>query len=73
MTDKRNVGGRPPIYGTPATARVVVRLTPDHMTELRRTAAETGASLSGVVREMLDERAEVRGVFRLTPKSDESQ
>jgi hypothetical protein len=55
MTDKR-IQGRPPTYGTAATERVVVRVTPAHRIELRRVADATGRGVSGVIREMIDER-----------------
>lgn len=63
MTDERHPGGRPTIYGTPATERVVVRLTPAQYGAVRRVAAETGVGVSGVIRELIDERVEDRRPF----------
>jgi hypothetical protein len=57
MTDKRP--GRT-LYGTPATDRVVVRVTPAQRIELRRVADATGSGVSGVIRELIDIHVEGR-------------
>jgi len=66
MTDKRSPG-RPPIYGIPASARLVVRVTPAQRLELVRVADANGTGISDVVRELIDERVEDR---RVVPHGD---
>ena len=50
--------GRPPIYGTIASERIVVRITPTQRFELKRVARAHGIGVAGVIRELIDERVE---------------
>jgi hypothetical protein len=62
MSDKRT-GGRPPLYETAASQRIVVRVTPAQRLELRRVADQQGTGMAGVIRELIDERVEDRRPF----------
>jgi predicted HicB family RNase H-like nuclease len=50
--------GRPPIYPHAASAKLQIRITPEQHAAVQRAAEEQGTSISGLVREMLDERIE---------------
>jgi hypothetical protein len=58
MTDEKRPIGRPTLYGTPASETIRVRITPAQRLELRRVATAHGTDLSGVIRELIDERVE---------------
>jgi hypothetical protein len=62
--------GRPPLDQEAATDRIHVRVTPGQRLEVRRVAAENGTSVSGVIREAVNEyvadyRESNRRLFRL--------
>ena len=59
--------GRPPLYPQAASARVVVRVTPAVRLELRRVADAQGTGVSGLIRELIDERVEDRRPFPSRP------
>lgn len=73
MTDSKRPIGRPPIYGTPATEKIVVRVTPAQYGEVRRVAAATGTTTSSIVRELIDERLEDGRPFPIARSDRESQ
>ena len=58
MSDESKRPGRPPLYPHAASARLFVRVTPAQRLELRRVADAQGTGISGVIREMIDERME---------------
>jgi hypothetical protein len=68
MSDKP---GRPPFYPTAATERLVVRVTPAQRLTLRRVAAAQGTGVSGIIRELIDERVEDRRPFPVIGIRDE--
>jgi hypothetical protein len=58
--------GRPPIYGTVASARIAIRITPEQRRGLAQLAHREAAPIASVVRELIDERLE-----RLTHPGDD--
>jgi hypothetical protein len=50
--------GRPSLYGTAASVRLELRVTPNQHREPQRAAEERGESVSSLVRELIDERVE---------------
>ena len=68
--DKRTLGGRPSLYGTPASSKIQLRVTPARRLELQRVADARGLDVPNLLREWIDEVVEDRrpfpGVFRLT-------
>ena len=71
MTDEKRIPpGRPSMYGTAASARVYLRVTPARRLALRRTAAARGTDVASLLREIIDEHEDRRpfpDVFRLDP------
>ena len=64
MTDSKRPG-RPPLYDTPASARISVKVTPAQRLELRRVASDTGSGVSGIIREAVNEYVNDYGDRRL--------
>jgi hypothetical protein len=64
--------GRPKLHEEPATSAIHVRVTPAQRLELRRVAEENSASVSGIIRESVNEFVadyrERRRPFRRSPK-----
>jgi hypothetical protein len=55
MADDTKRPGRPPIYDTPASARITFAVTPAQRLELRRVASDNGTGVSGIIREAVNE------------------
>jgi hypothetical protein len=47
--------GRPPVFDVPASRRISVAVTPAQLLELRRVAAENGGSMTGIIRQAVNE------------------
>lgn len=71
MRKKRR--GRPAIHDEPATSLITMRVTPAQRLELQRVAEENGGSVSGIIRESVNEyvadyREKRHRPFRRAPK-----
>lgn len=63
MSDEKRHAGRPPIYPQAASEDVHIRLTPAQRSAVQRAAEQQGTGISGVIRELIDERVEDRRAF----------
>jgi hypothetical protein len=50
--------GRPSIYPQAVSVKLEVRITPAQRSAVQQAAEEQGVSLSSIIRELIDERAE---------------
>jgi len=54
--------GRPTVYGTAATIRLQLRVTPAVRLELQRVATERGTGVPGLLRELIDTAVEDQAI-----------
>ena len=55
--------GRKPIYPHAASVRLEIRVTPGQRDAVQRAAEQQGTGISGIIRELIDERVEDRRPF----------